>query len=259
MAKRLSAIIFVLVLVFSISLLPVGAEGTYSVKLDDAANLLNTEDEARLTDIMKEVSAQNECNLAFVTVNDLNGASFYHYGTTQDYADMYYETYFGRNTDGIVVLLVLSDEYGKRTIYFSTSGKCIDKLSDSEREAILDDIIDNHNPDYGGYYDFLYAAALGLKKALPPHLEWYMLPLAVLIGFGIAMIVMLILRGQLKSVKMARGAMSYVRSGSMKLTTSRETYLYSTVSRTAKPKDSGGSSTHTSSGGGTHGGGGRSF
>ena len=121
MTKRLFAILFALVLVFSISLLSVGAQSAYSVKLDDAANLLTPEEEAQLTDIMNEVSVQNQCNLAFVTVNDLNGASFYHYGTTQDYADMYYETYFGQDTDGIVVLLVLSDEYGRRTIYFSTS------------------------------------------------------------------------------------------------------------------------------------------
>lgn len=257
MTKRLLAILFALMLVFSAALLPVGAEGAYSVKLDDAANLLSPEEEAQLTGIMNEVSAQNKCNLAFVTVNDLYGASFYHNGTTQDYADMYYETYYGQNTDGIVVLLVLSDEYGKRTIYFSTSGKCINRLSDGEREEILDDIIDNHNPDYTGYYEFLYAAALGLKQALPPHLKWYMLPLALLIGFGIAMIIMLLLRSRLKSVKMERGAVNYVRAGSMNVTASRDTYLYSTVSRTAKPKNS--SSTHTSSGGGTHGGGGRSF
>ena len=73
-----------------------------------------------------------------------------------------------------------------------------------------------------------------------------------------AMIIMMILCSQLKSVKMEKGAVNYVRPGSMNVTQSRDSYLYSTVSRTAKPKDSG-SSTHTSSGGGTHGGGGRSF
>lgn len=259
MTKRLFAILFALVMVLSVAILPVSAEGSYGVRMDDSADLLSFEEEAQLTEILNEVSTQNQCNLAFVTVNDLYGADFYHYGTTQDYADMYYETYFGQNTDGIVVLLVLSDEYDRRTVYFSTSGECIDKLCDSEREEILDDMIDNHNPDYGSYYDFLYAGALGLKQALPPHLSWYMLPIAFLIGFVIAMIIMLILRGRLKSVKMQRGAMSYVRTGSMNVTRSRDTYLYSTTSRTAKPKDSGGSSSHTSSGGGTHGGGGRSF
>jgi uncharacterized protein len=85
-----------------------------------------------------------------------------------------------------------------------------------------------------------------------------MLPLALLIGFAIAMIFLSIKKKQLTTVAMQRGAVNYVRPGSMNVTASRDTYLYSTVSRTARPKDSG-SSSHTSSGGGTHGGGGRSF
>jgi len=258
MTKRIISLLFVLILAFSVVLVPASADTQVRAVLDDSANLLNSEEEKALADIIAQVSSENQCNLAFVTVNDLYGASFSHNGTAQDYADMYYETNFGKNTDGIVVLLVLSDERGKRTVYFSTSGKCIKRLSDSEREKILDDIIANHNPDTKSYYEFLYAAALDLKEALPPHLKWYMLPLALLIGFAIAMIIMMILRGQLKSVKMEKGAVNYVRAGSMNVTASRDSYLYSTVSRTAKPKDSG-SSTHTSSGGGSHGGGGRSF
>lgn len=259
MTKRIISLIFVLLLAVSVALVPASAETTYRAVLDDSANLLSAEEENALADMIAQVSAKNKCNVAFVTVNDLYGANFSHNGTTQDYADMYYESNFGMNTDGLVALLVLSDEYGKRTMYFSTSGKCIKRLSDSEREDILDDIIDHHNPDYTSYYEFLYAAALDLQEALPPHVKWYMLPFSLLIGFGIAMIIMLILRGQLKSVKMERGAVNYVRPGSMNVTASRDTYLYSTISRTARPKDSGGSSSHTSSGGGTHGGGGRSF
>ena len=111
--------------------------------------------------------------------------------------------------------------------------------------------------ELGGYYDFLNNIAQDIKKAVPPHLKWYMLPLAFLIGFGIAMLILMFMKKQLKSVEMQRGAVNYVRPGSMSVTASRDSYLYSTVSRTARPKDSGGS--HTSSGGGTHGGGGRSF
>ena len=246
-------------MIAAVAIVPASAENATRAVLDDAANLLTPDEETLLADMIAQVSAKNKCNVAFVTVNDLYGANFSHNGTTQDYADMYYETNFGMNTDGLVVLLVLSDEYGKRTVYFSTSGKCIKRLSDAEREDILDDIIDNHNPDYTSYYEFLYAAALDLQEVLPPHVKWYMLPFSLLIGFVIAMIIMMILRKQLKSVKMERGAVNYVRPGSMQLTASRDTYLYSTVSRTARPKDSGGSSSHTSSGGGSHGGGGRSF
>lgn len=257
MTKRIISVLFALVMVFSAALIPASAAGSYQAVLDDSANLLSSDEETSLKDIITQISDRNEINLAFVTVNDLNGASFSHYNSVQDYADMYYETYFGQNTDGMVVLLTLSDEYGKRTIYFSTSGKCIRRFNDNEREKLLDDVLDRDNPDSAGYYQFFYAIAQRLQTDLPPHLNWYMLPLALLIGFVIALLIMMGFKRQLKSVRMERGAANYVRPGSMNVTASRDTYLYSTVSRTAKPKDSGGS--HTSSGGGSHGGGGRSF
>lgn len=255
--KRITAILFVVILMFSVALLPASAEASYSAKLDDSANVLSDSEKANLTATINETADKCKCNLAFVTVNDLKGASFSHNGTTQDYADRYYEEAFGKNTDGIVVLLVLQNGSGKRDIYISTSGKCIKRLSDKEREAIFDDALDHHNPDKKGYYDFLNCIALDLKRDVPPHLKWYMLPLALLIGFAIAMIILSIQKKQLTTVAMQRGAVNYVRPGSMNLSSSRDSYLYSTVSRTARPKSS--SSSHTSSGGGTHGGGGRSF
>lgn len=258
MTKRIFAALFAVILILSAAMLPVSAEATYLTKLDDAAQVLSDSEKSSLQSTINEVSEACKCNLAFVTVKDLNGASFPHNGTTRDYADMYYETNFGKNTDGIVVLLVLNNGRGKRDIYISTSGKCIKRLSDSEREAIFDDALDHHSPDSKGYYDFLNNIAQGIKKAVPPHLKWYMLPLAFLIGFGIAMLILMFMKKQLKSVEMQRGAVNYVRPGSMSVTAARDSYLYSTVSRTARPKDSG-SSSHTSSGGGTHGGGGRSF
>ncbi len=247
-----------MILILSVAILPAYADSaSYGYKLDDSADVLSPEEETKLLATIKEVSEACKCNLAFATVKDLNGASFSHNGTTQDYADMYYETNFGKNTDGIVVLLVLNNGKGKRDIYISTSGKCIKRLSDSEREEIFDDALDHHNPDSKGYYDFLNSIAQGIKKAVPPHLKWYMLPLAFLIGFGIAMLILSFMKKQLKSVEMQRGAVNYVRPGSMNVTASRDSYLYSTVSRTARPKNN--SSSHTSSGGGSHGGGGRSF
>ena len=258
MTKRILAVLFAVVLIFSAALIPASAAAEYGSGLDDDASLLNPGEQAQLTQTISDLSSRLKCNIGFLTVNDLSGADFSFDGTTADYADRYYEKNFGMNTDGVLVMLVLSDEYGRRTVYFSTSGKCISRLSDDEREAILDDMIDNHNPDTYGYYDFLNAAAVDLGEAIPPHLKWYMLPLALIIGFVISMIIMSILKKQLKSVELQRSASNYVRPGSMSVTASRDTYLYSTTSRTAKPKNSG-SSSHTSSGGGTHGGGGRSF
>jgi uncharacterized protein len=70
---------------------------------------------------------------------------------------------------------------------------------------------------------------------------------------------MLSKKGKLKSVKPEHGAKNYIRPGSMHLTASRDTYLYSNVTRTARQSSSSGGSGRTSSGGGSHSGVGRSF
>ena len=65
------------------------------------------------------------------------------------------------------------------------------------------------------------------------------------------------MRRKLKTVRKQDRAASYVRQGSMNVTRSNDFYLYSTVSKSAKPKNedsNGGSSTHTSSSGDTFGG-----
>ena len=85
------------------------------------------------------------------------------------------------------------------------------------------------------------------------------LVICFVIGLVIAAIATAIMKGQLKSVRSQAGASSYVKSGSLNVTHRQDLFLYRDVKRTAKPKDSGGSSTHTSSSGRSHGGGGGKF
>lgn len=251
MMKRMTAIFFALILVFSIALIPAGAAGTHSALLDDSADKLSPQEEATLTAKITQVSNNCECNVAFVIVNenDLANAEFTHNGTPEDYAKCYYNHTFGVNQDGVIVSLVISQTPGNNALSIYGTGKCEKRLSNKESEEIRSEAINNHRPsDATGYYAFFDSIADGLNKAIPPHLAWYMLPLALLIGFVIAMIVVLILRGQLKSVKMERGAVNYVRENSMQVTDSRDTYLYSTVSRTARPKNDSSSSSSSSGG-----------
>lgn len=257
MTKRIIAILFAVVLIFSAALIPAGAAGAYGVKLDDAADLLNSEEESMLTAKMQEVSDTCQCNVLFLTANDQSGATFTFNGTGEDYCKRYYETTFGVNVDGVIVYLTLHDEDGDRQLYVYGTGKMEKRLSNSESEDIRTDAINHHKPETKGYYDFFLSICDGLEKAIPPHMAWYKLPLAFLIGFGIALLILLILKGQLKSVKMERGAVNYVRPGSMNVTASRDTYLYRTVSRTARPKNN--SSSSGSSGGGSYSGGGSKF
>ena len=59
----------------------------------------------------------------------------------------------------------------------------------------------------------------------------------VLIGIVIAVIVMLVHKSKLRSVRMQHAAANYIKQGSFKLTASRDIYLYKRVERREKPKD----------------------
>ena len=257
MTKRITALAFAIILLISLALVPASAEASYTVKLDDSADLLSDSEESKLLATMQELSDACQCNVVFITTPDLTGASFSFNGTADDYAFRYYETTCGVNVDGLLVYVTLKDEGGKRKVGVFGTGKCEKRLTNSESDEIRSNAISKHNPDTHSYYDFLNSIALGLKEAVPPHLKWYMLPIAIGIGFFLAFLIMNSIKKKLTTVAMQHGAASYVRAGSMNVTQSRDTYLYSTVTRTAKPKNNSGSS--HSSGGGSYSGGSSNF
>lgn len=61
--------------------------------------------------------------------------------------------------------------------------------------------------------------------------------IGVIIGIAIAVIIMLALKGQLKSVRMEHTARNYIKQGSFRLTEQREIYLYKKVDAHEKPQN----------------------
>ena len=84
--------------------------------------------------------------------------------------------------------------------------------------------------------------------------------IVVMVSLGIGLVLAFLctmgMRAQLKSVRTQDSAVDYVRQGSMALTRSNDIFLYHTVTKTAKPKDSDSSSGGSDS---DHGGTGGSF
>ena len=94
----------------------------------------------------------------------------------------------------------------------------------------------------------------------PLSIVWILI--SILVGVGLAMFIVGRMKAQLKTVRFQAAAGDYMKSGSLNTTESKDTFLYNTVTRTAKPKSrdsGGGSSTHISSSGSSHGGGGGKF
>lgn len=260
MTKRVISLIFAVAILMSVAMLSAYADTTNQPRLIDDSDLLTPDEEAKLNSMLTEYSEKQNCDIVFLLVDDFSGADFKFNGSSADFADTYYDTH-GYAKDGVLMMLVQNNENGKRHIYFSTAGKCMKRLNEDEWNAIIDDITTIIPPRDAGkdadYYPTMEKIAIEINEKLTPSLKWYMLPLAILIGFVIAMLIMSAIRKKLTTVMMQHGAKNYVRQGSMNVTAARDTFLYTTVSRTARPKNN--SSSHTSSGGGTHSGGGRNI
>jgi len=257
MKKRFFAIMIAAVLIVMCAVTPAYAAVSDKPRVVDKADLLTDEEEAILTAKLNEYSQQQNCDIVFLTEPDMEHEDYSFYeGNVADFADMYYESN-SYDADGVLVLILLKDSSGGRMIQFSCSGKCMKRLSDDEQNNIIDDIYFSLKSE--DYYSAYNTMAYEINDKLTPKLSWYMLPLAVGIGFVLAMIIMLVMRSKLKSVAMQKGAADYVRPGSMRVTASRDTFLYSNVTRTRRESSSSGGSGRTSSGGGSHSGVGRSF
>lgn len=237
-------------------------------RLVDQAGLLTSQEEAKLIKKLDDISERQELDVVVVTTNSLDGLS------GREYADDFfdYNGYgMGVSHDGILLLISMEE----RDAVISTTGYGITVFTDAGQDYIWDIILDDFgNGDYEKGFvkfadlsdDFINQAKKDKpydrgnlpKKPASPILIPISLGIGALIAFGITWL----MRAQLKTVAPVNSATSYVRGNSLNLQASRELFLYSTIHRSAKPKEnksSSGSSSHRSSSGRSHGGSSRKF
>ena len=271
MKNRVLALLFSLVLCFCMTVPAFAAQtdgfASEYERVQDLAGLLSDSEEAALLAKLNELSERQKMDIVVFTTKTLDGK------TPRDYADDIFDYGgfgYGENRDGALLLISTEDN----DWYISTHGYGIkaftdagiqyigkqmkEYLSDGNFSAAFDKFV-------GVCDDFITQARTGspydshnLPKE-PLSLMW--IPVAIIIGFMLSFITVGRMKGKLKTVRFRPEANSYMKADSMNITESRDMFLYNTVTRTAKPKnsDSGGSSTHTSSSGSTHGGGGGKF
>lgn len=241
----------------------------------DKADLLTDEEESQLNRLLADISERQRFTVAVLTTNSMNGktpAAF-----TDDYYD--YNGYgYGAKKDGAMLMVSME----KRDWHISTTGYGITALTDEGIDYIGEKLIpylsggDYYNAfvTYGKFCDEFVAkahsgsaydvgnmpsgSAVSGASTVPPYVSRIFISLGI--GAVLALIVCLIMKSKLKSVKSQPAADNYVRPDSFKLNVSRDIFLYTKTSRRPRPKaNSGGSSTHTSSSGTSHGGGGGKF
>ncbi|MBQ8208563.1 MAG: TPM domain-containing protein [Clostridia bacterium] len=247
-----------LLLAFSFS---VSAE-SYPPRLVDEADILTLSEEQILSEKLDSVREKYSLDVVIVTVFSLDGK------WATEYADDYYD-YGGYGDDGILLLLSMEE----RDWAVSTKGYGMTVFTDAGidymMDQILDDLLDDHYYDAFSEFvslcdDFSDNAANGkiydigsLPKGEFPIFKYVIIAFAV--GFLIAFIATAVMKGQLKSVRPAYNAASYIKNGSFKVTESRDLFLYSTITKTPRPQNNssggrGGSSGHFSASGSRHGG-----
>ena len=263
-----------MLLVMSVSIMSVflgfsvsSAAGKKSV-IDDAG-LIKASDEKELDKKIKNIQ-KDKFAVVILTVKSLDGKS------AQDYADDYYDNNdYGLDNEKSGVLFLVSK--GDRKYHISTKGAGIKAFTDYGIGRIKEEIKPYLSD--GDYFDacdeFLNITkdfVKAYKDGTPydtdnpynEEIDYVILEvIALVIAFVIALISVGIMRLRMNTAKPKGTAMEYIKKGPFKLTSEKDIFMYSTVTKTAKPKDNdnsaGGSTTHVSSSGSEHGGGGGSF
>lgn len=239
-----------------------------SDKVVDGAELLTDSEEQSLERYIKDVIEKHDFgyDIVVVTTNGTDGSS------PEAYADDYYDyNDYGYDSQGSGLLLLV--DMGGRNWHISTKGNGIRAFTDYGISRIGDKVA-GHLSD-GDYYrafeEFADQADSYIEKyessgkaydvGNRPKNYGRIFMISLAIGLIAALIVCLCMKGQLRTAVKQTAARVYIKNGSMRVTNSRDIFLYNNVTRTKIESSSGGggSSTHRSSSGSTHGGGGGKF
>ncbi|MBQ0125923.1 MAG: TPM domain-containing protein, partial [Clostridiales bacterium] len=181
-----------------------------------------------------------------VTVDSASGM------TARRYAESCYDN-GGYGKDGVLLFI----DMDSREWYVCTSGSGKKLFTDAKIDSMMDTVLPSISGGdyYSGFYSFLRSAddtlyhdSLGNSAARNTGMKALF---CVLIGFVISLIIVISQKKKLKTVRKQKNATAYMQSGSESITVRRDKFLYSQVTKVARPQSnsSGGSSSHGGHGG----------
>ena len=221
--------------------------------LYDEADLLTDGQEVELVKKLTEVSHTTNAQIVVATMASMDG------GDIDSFVDYLYDSMgfgYGENHDG-VLLLVCMDPREYRILSNGYAGTAIgpdqiDTLCDvvefyltEGNYATAFTLFANECEDYLAYY-----------QAGSPFNAGKSFVISLVIGIAAGLAVAFVMKSRLKSVRKQDSARVYVKKGSMRLTYSRDIFLYRHVERTKKQErvestSSGSGGTARSKGGGS--------
>lgn len=249
--KKTGAIIMLILLLCTV-LFPFSVSAEHPPELVDVPNMLSESEYIEISEKLAALRDTYGVDVAFIISDEMITED------AQTEADDIYDFYeygVGENYDGILYFVCeTTHEYA-----FSTCGRAIEIFNDDGLEYI-DKAMLPHLKN-GDYYQ---AASIYVEKCEElmemavngePYKKkiniLYVIAGIILIPLVVAFAFMTRKLSKMNTAVMQPGAANYMKPGSMNMNFSRDIFLYSSVSKREKTKES---STHTSSSGRTHGG-----
>ena len=236
--KKFLALLLLLLLFVT----PALAEGN---RVIDDADVLSDSEEIALEQAIAVIGDTYQFDVVLLTKTSIDGkVPRYYAGDYYDYGGYGY----GDSHDGIILLLVTGAGVGDRDYTIVCTGRGEKVFDDDTLYEIEDDMlpylrISNYA---SGMAHFVTGVNARLEYMTPKNRTTRAAMITFGVGLVIGVIVALILKGQMKTVRRKIGAQSYIRDGSFQLNRVQDIYLYTTTTRRK---------IETNSGGGGHGGG----
>ena len=233
--------------------------------ITDTVGLLTSDEDLTLEARAEEISAQYGVGIYLLILEDY---SEYYDDPYETAYELYHQNTLGmgEDRDGVILLMSMSDRKYATFFYGPKAEYAFDAYG---QELMEEEFLDDFRDDdwYDGFEDYLEVCAEYLERAEAgdpvrrddssaggSSVSGIGTTILVCLGISavIAMIVGLILRGKMKSVRKGTHADAYV-TGSLNLTASRDQYTHTTETRTKiehESSDSGGGGSSACSGGG---------
>lgn len=249
MKKRISVIFTALFLSFALCVPVLAANRTMNYVID-ADNLLTYEEWEPLEDQAAEISRRHGCGVYVMVVDNYTT-----YGSESIYdtaAKIYHDDSFGEGAglDGILLLVSMST----RDYALFVCGEYAEYAFNSYGQSMVEDAFLpslSENDWRGGFSAYLTACDeyLTLAAEGAPLQESPVggILMAVGISCAIALVVCLVLKGKMKSVRRKAEAQTYVTPDGLCLTDSYDRYTHTTETRRRIEKNN--SSSHSGGGG----------
>ena len=235
----------------------------------DSAEVLTTEELESLKSKLAQISDENNIDVGVVTVDYLDGK------TAQEFAnDLFEQNKFGKgeNRDGILLLVATENREWAMSTHGSAkeafneegldflSGEFLPYLAEDDYYSAFENFASNAGElsamyvlgDPYGEEEYVDDESYPIDENIVEEEKginnevW--IPLSIVIGCAISLVIMMMYKSQLKSVKSESRADDYLMD--MKLVKSQDIFLYRTVTRTMRPKNENNSNDFSSGGGG---------